>query len=241
MKMKVLIAEDERHIRTELEYMLSKHDNVELVAICEDGKSALENVIKFRPDIVFLDILMPEVDGITLGKYIKQMKKFPYIIYLTAFNEHAIEAVRIGAREYLLKPFSQKDIDKAIQDAYEFFEHTMLPEQRMPIRIAGYMDDKLTIIDQDDIVYIEALNKEVFISTNDARYICKLSLSKIEEKLNMEIFFRCHRNYIINVLKIHQITPWFNASYMVIMKDKNKSQIPVSRNNVQVLKKGLCI
>jgi two-component system LytT family response regulator/two-component system response regulator LytT len=247
MTVKILVADDENHICLELAYILEQMKDVELVATCSTGDGALENICKLKPDIVFLDIDMPGLNGIKLGHYLNNIEKTPYIIYVTAYDKFTVEAIKVGAKAYLLKPFSEEDVKEELNTAIKYFENrenVINPIKQIPIsknrftRISGEINGKFYMLDQEDILIIYAKNRSVFIKANNKNYFSNFTLSQLEKRLQPDIFFRCHRNYIINLYKIKEVVPWFNSTYLLIMDD-DKTEVPVSRTNVKQLKELL--
>lgn len=246
MKGRIVIADDEQHICEELKYILQQEKSVKIISVCSTGDEALKAIVKFKPDIVFLDIAMPGIDGISLGHYLKNTKKPPYIIYLTAYDQYAIEAIKVGAKAYVLKPFSDEDIKENLRLALEYLreknDFNLLQTHANPfMRICGILNGRLILIDQQEILMAYAKDREVFLRSNGIDYLSKLSLSELESKLDSSIFFRCHRNYIVNLYKIKQVAPWFNGTYLLTMNDKNKTEVPISRNKVKAIKEMIGI
>jgi len=243
---KVLVADDEKHICLELEYILKKINNVEIVATCSSGDEALDNICKLKPDVVFLDIDMPGLNGIKIGHYLNNIEKTPYIIYVTAYDKFAVDAIKVGAKAYILKPFSEEDVKEVLTSALEHFNKKEIEKKsfrqtiskNMFTRISGELNNKFYMINQEDILIIYAKNRSVFIKANNKHYLCNFTLSQLEKRLQPDIFFRCHRNYIVNLYKIRQVIPWFNSTYLLIMDD-DKTEVPVSRTNVKELKELL--
>lgn len=245
---RVLIADDEDHICQELDYLLGQEKNVEVVAICSSGDEALENICQLKPDVVFLDIDMPGLDGIKLGNCLKNLKNCPYIIYVTAYDKFAVEAFKVGAKGYILKPFSDKDVKEQLAAAVTYLDEKGMqrsgqaPQTAAPFsRVVGELNGKMKLLDQEELLMVYAKNRSVYLRANGKDYQTSFSLSEFENKLHPGMFFRCHRNYIINLYKIKEVVPWFNGTYLLIMDDPEKTEIPVSRNNVKSFKELLGI
>ena len=240
--MRVLITDDEEHVIMELEYILSQIPEVEVLQSCCSGDEALHVIARLRPDVVFLDIEMPGLSGIQLGHFLKSTKKSPYIIYVTAHEKFAIEAFKVGARGYVLKPFSEDDIKEQIRLA-----SANIAEEEKPLapavakkvaqlpKIGVEINGKFTLLDQQDIMMAYASDRLVFFRVGEKDHISQFSLLELENRLQHDMFFRCHRNYIVNLYKVKEVLPWFNNTYVLVMDD-NKTQVPVSRSQRNAIK-----
>lgn len=234
--MRVLIADDESHIVMELEYILSHMQDIEVLKSCISGNTALEAIVKLEPDVVFLDIEMPGLSGIQLGHVLKTIQKPPYIIYVTAHEKFALEAFKVGARGYILKPFSEADIKEQIRlAAINFAEvEKQMPEEEkrkfasIP-KVGVEINGRFSLLDQQDIMMAYASDRSVYIRAEGRDYVCQFSLAELENRLQKEMFFRCHRNYIVNLYRVIEVRPWFNNTYVLLMDD-NETEVPVSRS-----------
>jgi DNA-binding LytR/AlgR family response regulator len=244
MKMKVLIADDEEHIRIELKYIIDKIEDLEVVSICSSGDEAMDEITDKNPDIVFLDIDMPVLNGIKLGNYLKKAKNPPYIVYVTAHEKYAVDAFKVGAKAYILKPFAEEEILEQINNAKKyFFERKTLQSYEESKEnkkscgiISGEIDGKIYPIDEKDIKLVYSKNREVYLLTDKNTLLTHYTLSELEQKLSSDIFFRCHRKYLVNMYKIKEINPWFKGAYLVIIDHPEKIEVPVSRSKVKEFK-----
>ncbi len=249
IKATAVIVDDEEHICRELQYIIERDARVKAVQICNSGREALEAICRLLPEIVFLDIDMPGLSGIELGACLKSVKYPPYLVYVTAYGQYAVEAFKVGARGYVLKPFMEKEIIQQIDEAIESLDNkiiappdgktTSVPVNRIN-KIAVEMDGKYGLLDQQDILMAYAQNRLVYLRAKEQTYTTKYSLSELEEKLSSDIFLRCHRNYIINLNRVVEVLPWFHSTFILLMDDR-KTRIPVSRAHVTRLKKVFLI
>lgn len=234
--LKYIIIEDEMPAREELKYFLKKWEELILE---KEFNSPLEALNYFQNendvDIVFLDINMPGIDGVSLAKLLIKLKSSIRIIFVTAYEEHAVDAFEIKAYDYILKPYSEERIDKVILDLISKEKSDLSKENIIINKIAVYDGDKLRVIFVDEIFFIEVIGKECVVHTGNKIYKSKLKLSKFEEILPTDKFYRCHRSYIVNLNKIVEIDAWFNGSYYIKLEDL-KEKIPVSRGNMKKLK-----
>ena len=154
---KVLIADDEPHVCKELEYIIGMDDELKIIKICHNGADALEQISKLQPNLVFLDIEMPGLNGIQLGYYLKNMKQQPYLIFVTAYGKFAVEAFKVGAKGYVLKPFSEDEVREQIRQAVDFINDRTaarknsqnIPKTKIPVQDNG----KFMLIDQQNILF----------------------------------------------------------------------------------------
>lgn len=249
MVKRVLIADDENHVCIELDYILSQEPMVKVVSICSSGDEALDYICRYKPDIVFLDIAMPGLDGIKLGRYLSNMKNPAYIIYITAYDKYAVEAIQVGAKGYILKPFSEEQVKSELAKALDYLKEMesrnisgitgSSSESHHLARISGEVDGKIRLFDQERILMAYAKDRSVYLSSEGTDILCHFSLADLEKRLSSEIFFRCHRNYIVNLYRIKEIIPWFNSTLLLIMEDKNRIEVPVSRNKVKLFKERI--
>jgi two-component system response regulator LytT len=251
VKIKVMIAEDERLAREELEYMLMHIEDLVLCPSVANGKELLHRYEEYLPDVVFLDIQMPELEGISVSKHLRAMESSPLIVFTTAYEEYAVEAFELNAIDYLLKPFSDKRLEEALtrvrkqmgrQEGDQNVEQILANREKRDASKGAKMSklllddgDRLFVIDPKSVYYVMRDDRVVQIYTEDNVYPSKLTLQELEEKLLPFNFFRCHRSYLVNLNYIHEIVPWFNGAYNIILQDGDKTKIPVSRLSAKEL------
>lgn len=233
--MKCIIVEDEFLAREELKYFIENFSNIKIVGEFEDGLDVMKFIQKDKVDVIFLDINISSVDGLLIAKNISQFSEKPYIVFITAYKEHAVEAFEIEAFDYILKPYDEsriKSMLKKLELSYNSKNGNLLT---ITNKINLFKNDKIIVTDMDDIYYFEARDRETCVFTKDEEYIVKMSISKYYDTLPKEIFFRCHRSYIVNLTKIKEIIPWFNNTYNLKLKNIVE-EIPVSKSNVKKFK-----
>ncbi|MFR4519406.1 MAG: LytR/AlgR family response regulator transcription factor [Fusobacterium sp.] len=238
---KCVIVEDEFPAREELKYFINNFDGVELEKEFDNPVDALKYLQGNKTDVVFLDINMPELDGMSLGKIISKMDENIKIVFITAYRDYAADAFEIKAFDYILKPYSDERIKEVLENITKEKESENSKDVNSRInKITGMLDNKIFVISLDDIYYIEVNEKDSLIYTKDAVYISKVKISKLEEILPKEKFYRTHRSYIVNLDKIVEVEPWFNSTYVLKIADL-KFKVPVSRNKVKEFKELLII
>lgn len=229
--MNCIIVDDEYPAREELKYFINEFSNMKMEAEFEDSIKALEYIEENKPDIVFLDINMPKLDGMVLGKIINNFEKKVIIVFITAYKEHAVNAFEIEAFDYILKPYSEERIVNTLRR----LEKIQFVDKCINNKITLKKNNKLRVISICDICYCEARERETIIYTSKEKFIENCSISEFYKRLPKNNFFRSHRSYIVNLEKIVEIIPWFNNTYMVKIQGIDE-EIPVSRNNINDFK-----
>lgn len=245
--LRVIIVDDEIIMCDALKREVEKYSFIEVVGLYHDGDDALQAIEQLNPDIVFLDIRMPGLNGLKVAAELDKQENPPAVVFVTAYDDYALQAYGVNALDYILKPFDPSDIERIMHKMrrlhlLETLEITTKkippgsnPEFR-PQKYCAYRDDMMEIISSDSIKLFYVENGHVFVLTaEDKRYSMKQALQEIEQKVDPRQFFRCHRNYIVNVDYIRQISPWFNRGYLLTLKGDKGVEVPVSRNNVKKL------
>ncbi|AXH99128.1 DNA-binding response regulator [Sporosarcina sp. PTS2304] len=234
---RALVVDDERYAREELIYLLEQSDQVKIVGEADSGETAIVKAIQLQPDVVFLDIEMPKVDGMVVAKSLSAMKKIPFIVFATAYPQFAAEAFRIHATDYLLKPYDEEQLRQTIERIATLLlpAETTLPRiNRLPVETEG----EIHYIPIDDILYIHREEKWTKIVTRTREYEARTTLKELESKLTSFSFFRIHKSIVVNLAYIVRLTPWFNGAYQLELLDRTEP-LPVSRNYVKELRHRL--
>lgn len=224
--MNCIIVDDEFPSREELKYFISNFSNIKIMEEFDDSIKALEYIEVNKPDIIFLDINMPKLDGMALGKIISHFPKQSIIIFITAHKDFAVDAFEIQAYDYILKPYSEERIVSTLINIEKCTDKKCTNN-----KITLWKDNKMMVKSIIDISYCEASERETLIYINGVQYNVNCSISEFYNRLPKELFFRSHRSYIINIDKITEIVPWFNNTYVLKIQGE-KLDIPVSRNNI---------
>lgn len=242
---KIVIVDDEPLARSIVSEYLSQHSGLLVVAECSNGYEGVKAIMQFKPDLVFLDIQMPKINGFEM---LELLDTVPPVIFATAFDEYAIKAFEANAVDYLLKPFSKERFDTALEkwqsktlktgDAavMRLLEKSNLQNEETK-RIVVRNNTEIEIIPVEDIVYIEAYDDYVKIFTRTKYFLKKKTMNHYEGVLDANRFFRTHRSYIINLQQLTRIEPLEKNSYVVLLKDGKK--IPLSRSGYVKLKEKL--
>jgi len=243
---KAILVDDELFALKELQLQLESLPNIQIIGSFTNPLESFFNITMLNPDVVFLDIDMPEVSGIYLAEQIMTTHPQVKIIFVTAFDKYAINAFELNAVDYILKPFTLERIKKTISKLEEKIEknintdiHSLSNQYKESVKkFFIYEQDNIILLNIKDIYYIEALNKFVRIRTKDRFYNSNHSLNYFENKLKNLDFFRTHRGYLVNLDKVAEIMPKINYSFDIRMTDTN-DLIPVSRTNIKLLKQLL--
>lgn len=235
-----VIVEDEFPAREELKYFLTKHKEISLEKEFENPIDSLKYLQENKVDIVFLDINMPELDGMSLGKILTKLNPNIKIIFITAYRDYAAEAFEIKAFDYLLKPYSEKRITEVLNNLTMIKDNSPTKEVEKINKVTVFLDEKMVVLSLDEIYYIEVSEKKSLVYTQNEIYTSKLKISKWEEILPKNKFYRTHRAYIVNLDKIKEVEPWFNGTFVLKIQDL-KFKVPVSRNNIKEFKELLSI
>jgi len=244
--LKAMLIDDEEFNLKELQCQLKSLNNINIVGAFTNPLEGYQNIDVLAPNVVFLDIDMPEISGIYLAELIIAKQPEISIIFVTAHNQYAIDAFELNAVDYILKPFSLERIKKSIDRLNENKERParnnirLLSEQYKESikKVFVYDNEDIVLLSFKELYYLEAVNKYVRIRTKEKFYNAYHSLNYYEKKLNNLNFFRAHRSYLVNLDKIIKISPKINYSFDIQFKDLS-DLIPVSRSNVKLLKQLL--
>lgn len=237
--MKVIIVEDEFLAQQELSWLIKTHSQMEIVGTFEDGLDVLKFLQHNRVDAIFLDINIPSLDGVLLAQNINQFAHKPFIVFVTAWKEHAVEAFELEAFDYILKPYQESRIVTMLQKLGLAWQQQNSPQQsathattRENDTLNLVKDERIIVTPMDDIYYAEAHEKMTFVYTRRESYVMPMNITEFCSKLPASHFFRCHRSFCVNLNKIREIEPWFNNTYILRLKDLD-FQVPVSRSRVK--------
>lgn len=240
--MKILVVDDEPLARTELLYLIKKSPRLKNQPVtlyqAEDIKEAQGILLKYPIDLLFLDISLNDENGFELAEELKQLAHAPLIIFATAYDEYAVKAFDIGAFDYILKPFEQKRIDRALKKATANltakFQKTSSNESEVLI---VELDDRNVVIKKANIVAATVNNGVLTITTVKQKFETRKTLAWLKQHLTDVTFVQVHRNAIVNIGDIKEIQPWFNQTLLLLMN--NGVKIQVGRSYRKELKRRL--
>lgn len=254
MSLSAVIVDDEQLARDELAFLLKNVGDVEVVAQGKNGVEAVQLIREHNPDLVFLDVQMPGLDGFgVIKKLLDRKVPLPKIVFATAFDQYAVKAFEVNAVDYLLKPFDKKRVAQSVQKARAKVESNgsssdkletlmrMLESQRAPtskilLKAAG----RLILVNQKDICFASIEEGTITVVTAgmsgmEGHSNCR-TLEELLDSLDPNLFWRAHRSYLVNINRIREVVPWFKSSYQLRMDDKKQTEIPVSRAQTKRLR-----
>lgn len=232
MNLKVFICDDDAGMRLVLRKAVEKIDGFEIVGEAEDGETALPLIDDARPDIVFIDVEMPTINGVECAKRIVDIDPKTIIIFATAHAEYMSDAFSIYAFDYLVKPFKIERIYqtmsriKTLKDVQqEKAIHKVIRQEKGLDKILLKNKQGINLVDMSDIIIVQREERSTVIYTKDSSYVTSESLSELEERLNRSLFFRSHKSYIINLAMISKIFPYGRWTYIVKLKGTDKDAL----------------
>jgi two-component system LytT family response regulator/two-component system response regulator LytT len=249
--MNILIVDDEKPARDELIFLLKSFPEVNIVGQGKNGEEAVSLIKEHAPDVVFLDVQMPGLNGFGVIKKLMDRKmRVPHIVFATAYDNYAVHAFEVNAVDYVLKPFDKARIAKAVQRAKKVVEASALPADRLetlvnqleqaksqPAKILVKFQQRLLLVDADDVIYASIADGLITIVSRDAEGTSNYrTIEELQGSLDAERFWRAHRSYLVNINQIKEVIPWFKSSYMLKMNDKKETEIPVSRAQTKRLR-----
>ena len=231
-KMKVLIADDEPLARERLASLLASEPDIDVVAQARDGEEAVTAVHDHSPDLVFLDVQMPQMNGFDVIEAVGT-DKMPPVIFVTAYDQHALRAFQVRALDYLLKPFDRERFTDALQRARKQIERDetgdlgrrllalvkdLRRDQPRSDRLVVKSGGRLFFLRTDEIDWVEAAGNYVRLHVGNASHLLRETMNAIEGRLDPEKFFRIHRSRIVNMERIQELQPWLNGEYAVLLR-----------------------
>jgi len=252
--LKILVVDDEQPARDELIFLLQKFPGLKVVGEAESGLKAIEKVKELKPDVVFMDIEMRSVNGCKAAQKILSGEDPPLIVFATAFNTHAIEAFEMGAVDYILKPFEETRINNTVERIQRLSEKStdwsyaveqvrlIINKEKPKIKKIGLeKNGRIVMVDFSDIVFTEANDKTVTVTTRQGKLLFPGNLSELERLLSKPPFFRVHRSFLVNLEQVTGVIPWFKGTYWLSIDNSEEIRIPVSKSMVKTLKELLNI
>jgi len=242
---KAIIIEDEELGRELIKNYLKDNDKVEIIAECENGFEGVRAIQDLNPDLVFLDIQMPKLNGFEMLEILDEK---PEIIFTTAFNQYAIQAFELNAVDYLLKPFSKKRLLDSLNKALNRINNNIPPDKNIdklahnPLdeiieRVVVKSNHKIHVIPIDKIRYLEAQDDYVMIYTLEGKHLKQATMKYFEQHLNPKDFMRVHRSYIIRLDQVERLEPYGKDSY--VAKLKEGPSVKISKSGFKNLKEKL--
>jgi DNA-binding LytR/AlgR family response regulator len=259
MPIRALIVDDEYPARMELRFRLGQYPDMEVIGEAASGREALALIEALDYDVVFLDVQMPGMTGVDLARKLREREKPPKLVFVTAYEHYALPAFEIRAVDYLLKPFDDARLAETVARLRELVHQPgpdpapgSPPAQAAPPAVAEgeqpgekrsgvqwvicEKEGRQIPVPVAEIVYLYSEGYNVYVVTQHERLVTRGTLQELTERLPPEMFFRSHRSYLVNIFQVREISPYFNGAYLMRMKDKEHSEVIVSRGNVKRLK-----
>jgi two-component system LytT family response regulator/two-component system response regulator LytT len=261
MPLRILIADDEQPARNELCFQLEQLDDVEIVDQAADGPQAVSLAEALEPDVVLLDIQMPGLTGFDVARRLLEREVPSQVVFVTAFDQYAIEAFEVSAVDYLLKPVEPARLAQAIQrvrrrvDAerdtpggpvankeleriVQYVTERKGRRERLAIKTGG----RFLLVQSEDIIHASIADEVITIVTSTVAGMSNYrTLDELHSHLDPTVFWRVHRSHLVNINKIKEIVPWFSRNYILRMKDGKGTEIPVSRTQTKRLREYLSL
>jgi two-component system response regulator LytT len=263
MDLRAVLVDDEQLARDELGYLLGRVGGVAVIGQAGNGVEALSTIDRLQPDVVFLDVQMPGLTGFEVARRMADKRAASHIIFVTAYDQHAIEAFEVNAVDYLLKPVDpsrlemavdrarrrisserpadpERTADSSIDAQLEKIVQLVAERQSRRERLAIKVGERFLLVHAEEIVYASLADDGLTVVTNQQSGTSNYrTLDELQERLDPSVFWRVHRSHLVNINKIKEIVPWFSRNYLLRMKDAKSTEIPVSRTQTRRLREYL--
>jgi len=259
MGLRAVLVDDEQLARDELGYLLGQVGNIDVIGQAGNGVEALVTINRLQPDVVFLDVQMPGLTGFEVARRLIEGRSPSHIVFVTAFDQHAIEAFEVNAVDYLLKPVEQARLELAVDRArrrisiervaangtpagvnneqLERIVQLVADRQSRRERLAIKVGERFLLVQAENIIYASLADDGIMVVTDQHTGISNYrTLDELHERLDPNVFWRVHRSHLVNINKIKEIVPWFSRNYLLRMKDEKSTEIPVSRTQTRRLR-----
>ncbi|HEY3886709.1 MAG TPA: LytTR family DNA-binding domain-containing protein [Vicinamibacterales bacterium] len=259
-ELRTVVVDDEQLARDELCFLLQQIGGIEIVAHAGNGVEALRVIEDQQPDLVMLDVQMPGLTGFEVARRLIQAGRGTQVVFVTAFDQYAIDAFEVNAVDYLLKPVEADRLavaverarkrlvsDRAVsgpaekrEEGLERLMRMLVDRQERRDQLAVKVDDRFMLIHTDEVVHISVEDEQLRVVTNSLSGTSNYrTLDELQMRLDPAVFWRVHRSHLVNINKIKEIVPWFSRNYLLKMKDGRGTEIPVSRSQTRRLREYL--
>jgi len=229
-----LIVDDEQLAREELSYLLTDIPDIEVLQTASNGMEAVKLIEQLEPDVVFLDVQMPGLDGLGVIAQVREKPgPHPHFILITAFDQYAVEAFRLHALDYLLKPVEKERLAESVARARHTLEEKEEEQEKISTQRTKLLvraNNRNLIVDAQDLIYATIDDGTITMVTaafeGQSNY---RTIEELQSNLDPNLFWRVHRSFLVNINKIREVIPWFKSSFQLRMDDKKQTEIPVSR------------
>ena len=257
--LRVLVVDDEQLAREELCFLLGQVGSVEILGQAADGVEALRMAGDLRPDLVFLDVQMPGLTGFEVARRLIEADVVSQLVFVTAFDQYAIDAFGVNAVDYVLKPIDADRLELTLARARtrlasrQAAKMPLTPEdlervvEAVQARQGGRRDqlavrtgERFVLVQADEVIHASLIDEAIVVVTNTVTGTSNYrTLDELQTRLDPAVFWRVHRSHLVNITKIKEIVPWFSRNYLLKMKDAKSTEIPVSRSQTKRLREYL--
>jgi two-component system, LytTR family, response regulator LytT len=256
--LRVMVVDDEELAREELCFLLGQAGGIEIAGQAADGVQALRLCGEIEPDLMFLDVQMPGLTGFEVARRLVDAQLLPQLVFVTAFDQYAIEAFTVNAVDYLLKPVDPERLEQALERARrrlaseQVAKLPLSPEDLERVidavqarqgrrdQIAIRAGERFMLVQAQEIVFASLVDEAIVVVTNSVSGTSNYrTLDELQARLDPAIFWRVHRSHLVNITNIKEIVPWFSRNYILKMKDAKATEIPVSRSQTKRLREYL--
>lgn len=264
VELRAVLVDDEQLAREELGYLLGQLGGVDVVGQAGNGPDAVDTIDRLQPDLVFLDVQMPGLTGFEVARRLAEVEAGAQIVFVTAFDQRAIEAFEVNAVDYLLKPVDPARLDTAVQrarrriaaerqpgasetpalvpDQLEKLLQLVSERQSRRERLAVKVGERLMLVQAEEIIHASLADETITVVTSQFSGTSNYrTLDDLQARLDPGVFWRVHRSHLVNINMIKEIVPWFSRNYILRMKDEKATEIPVSRSQTRRLREYLKI
>ena len=256
--LRVLVVDDEQLAREELCFLLGQVGGVDILAEAADGVGALRLAGELRPDVLFLDVQMPGLNGFEVARRLMEAEVLPQLVFVTAFDQYAIDAFSVNAVDYLLKPVDAERLEQTLdrvrrrlaseqaarlslapQDLERVIDAVQARRGRRD-QLAIRVSERFVLVQADEVIHASVVDEAIVVVTNLVSGTSNYrTLDELQTRLDPAVFWRVHRSHLVNITKIKEIVPWFSRNYLLKMKDSKATEIPVSRSQTRRLREYL--
>ncbi|MEZ5315949.1 MAG: response regulator [Vicinamibacterales bacterium] len=257
--LRALVVDDEQLARDELCFLLGQVGDIDVVGQAADGIEALRLAGELRPDLMFLDVQMPGLTGFEVARRMVEAGVLPQLVFITAYDQYAIEAFAVNAVDYLLKPVDVDRLEQTIErvrrrrqteqpasmslsaeDLQRVIRDAVQGRQERRDQLAVRVGDKFVLVQADEVVHASLVDESILVATTTMSGTSNYrTLDELQSRLDPDVFWRVHRSHLVNITRIKEIVPWFSRNYLLRMKDAKATEIPVSRAQTKRLREYL--
>jgi two-component system response regulator LytT len=256
--LRTVVVDDEQLAREELCFLLQQLGGIEVVGQAANGVEALRVIEEHQPDLVMLDVQMPGITGFEVARRVLQAGLDSQLVFVTAFDQYAIEAFDVNAVDYVLKPIEPARLTTAVDrvrrrlstertsqkplsgEEFDRLLQALAERHERREQLAIKVDERFLLVHTDEVVHASVEDEQIRVVTNSLSGTSNYrTLDELQARLDPAVFWRVHRSHLVNINKIKEIVPWFSRNYILKMKDGKGTEIPVSRSQTRRLREYL--